>query len=774
MKRGQGAGWVVTARDAFNGLELWRRGLSAWPTARFRSGPPQLPRLVVASAEHVYVPLELGGAVLQLDAASGKTLQTFDATKGAEEILLTREMLLVLRGEPGARHARAATRHNVLVAINPQSGKTRWTADLAGLAQPETLAIHGDSVLVQIGDSVVCLAKASGKKRWVYEGGNKPGTQKDKPARGKKPKGGRAGGYGRHVLVVSDGVVLCNLLEGLVAISVKDGEKLWSGPGGLGFKAPLDLFVIDGKVWTGHHPGDPAPPPFGDFNVVRDLHTGKIKSKNTTSVDLQTLGHHHRCYRNKATVNYILTGKRGIELFDVNGDKHSRNNWIRGTCQYGIMPANGLLYAPPHSCGCFPEVLVRGFYAMAARRTDSRRPTTKGRLAKGPAFGKAGEEKIAASPSAWPTFRGNVQRGAVVDTELSQTPAKSWEAKIGGRLSQPVVAAGTLLVSSLDQHTVYALDAKTGKARWSRTVGGRVDSPPTIHEGRLCLFGSADGYVYCLRLSDGELVWRFQAAPADQRTVVWGQIESVWPVHGSVLMLKDVAYVSAGRASFFDHGMELYGLNPDTGQVVYHQHYETPQPKFGAGRDAADAASLKKQYSRHGWTDYKTVYQSDKSRSFSSGAGSLSDILLSDGTDIFLRHKRFGSDLKKKDGPARHLYAISGLLNDMAGEARTGWGVGDGAAGFGATGGGRGIYKKTGFVRTVLAYDSEKVWPGVNLKTGKQLVKVAGSGLQLTPVDSRKKGATIALSAPVVWDGVAAADGRLYVSLKDGSVVCYE
>jgi len=788
MKPGEPGGWVVTARDAFNGIELWRTPISSWPSARFRSGPPQLPRLVVASKDHVYVPLGLGDPVSQLDAASGKTLKTFDATNGAEEILLTGKMLLVLRGDPGARHAGVQAGRSVLVAIDPTAGRTLWTADFAGPAQPETLAAWENSVFIQIDNRVVCLDKASGEQRWAYDGGKKAAAEKKVVADPKKGKrasdkkkkkpagGGWKGGYGRHVLVVSDGVVLCNLAEGLVAVSVKEGKKLWTAPGGLGFRAPLDVFVINGSVWTGHHPGDPAPPPFNDFNEVRDLYTGEIKSTNDVSVNLQSLGHHHRCYRNKATVNYIMSGKRGIELFDLNGDKHSRNNWIRGTCQYGIMPANGLLYAPSHSCGCFPEVMVRGFYAMTSQRSPVRSQGS-GRLQKGPAYdqgSEVGKQGTEGTTNWWPTFRGNVQRGSVVDTELTEKPTEVWKAKIGGRLSQPVVAARTLLVSSLDQHTVYAFDAKTGETRWSRTVGGPVDSPPTIHEGRLCLFGSADGYVYCLRLSDGELVWRFLAAPADRRTVVWGQIESVWPVHGSVLMLKGVAYFSAGRSTLFDHGIELYGLNPNTGQIVHHHRYETPQPKFGTGRDAPDAKSLKKQYSRHGWTDYKTVYQSDKSRSFSSSAGSLSDILLSDGTDIFLRHKRFGSDLKMKDQPARHLYAISGLLNDMLGEARTGWGIGDGTAGFGATGGGRGIYQKTGFVCTVLAYDSEKVWRGVNLKTAKQLVKVAGSGLQLAPVDSTGKGVAIALPAPVVWDGVAAADGRLYVSLTDGRVVCFQ
>ena len=74
----------------------------------------------------------------------------------------------------------------------------------------------------------------------------------------------------------------------------------------------------------------------------------------------------------------------------------------------------------------------------------------------------------------------------------------------------------------------------------------------------------------------------------------------------------------------------------------------------------------------------------------------------------------------------------------MAGEARTGWGVSDGTAGFGATGGGRGIYQKSGFAPTVLAYDSEKVWRGVNVKTRKHLVKIAGSveGIDLMDADA--------------------------------------
>jgi outer membrane protein assembly factor BamB len=111
----------------------------------------------------------------------------------------------------------------------------------------------------------------------------------------------------------------------------------------------------------------------------------------------------------------------------------------------------------------------------------------------------------------------------------------------------------------------WPCDAKSGKTNWQFTAGGRVDSPPTYYAG-LLLFGSADGYLYCLRSSDGELCWRFLAAPNDQRLTSFEQVESVWPVHGSVLIADGVAYFVAGRSIFLDGGLHLWRLNPKTGR----------------------------------------------------------------------------------------------------------------------------------------------------------------------------------------------------------------
>jgi len=120
---------------------------------------------------------------------------------------------------------------------------------------------------------------------------------------------------------------------------------------------------------------------------------------------------------------------------------------------------------------------------------------------------------------------------------------------------------GRLLWGSKDRvnlgYTVYAMDGSSGKILWSYCAGGRVDTPPTYYRG-LVLFGSRDGWVYCLRASDGELAWRFRAAPQwEHLACAFDRVESLWPVHGSVLVLGDVVYLSAGRSTFLDGGMVL-------------------------------------------------------------------------------------------------------------------------------------------------------------------------------------------------------------------------
>jgi hypothetical protein len=212
---------------------------------------------------------------------------------------------------------------------------------------------------------------------------------------------------------------------------------------------------------------------------------------------------------------------------------------------------------------------------------------------------------------------------------------------------------------------VVALDAEDGAENWSFTPGGPVDTPPTLHEG-LALFGCGDGHVYCLRASDGALVWRFRAAPQDRRTLDCEQLESVWPVHGSVLVLDGVAYVSAGRSTYLDGGIRLYGLAPQTGRVLYRKHFRSEHGDLEDLLKRKDELNKKpKELGQNIVADWRTFGAPDRADAFHMAGGALNDVLTSDGQSIYMKHERFSRELKRQKKKGRHLFSTSRLVNDV-------------------------------------------------------------------------------------------------------------
>jgi hypothetical protein len=223
-----------------------------------------------------------------------------------------------------------------------------------------------------------------------------------------------------------------------------------------------------------------------------------------------------------------------------------------------------------------------------------------------------------------------------------------WETSIGGKLSAMTFADGRLYVSSVDAHTVHAMNANSGKLLWSFTTGGRVDSPPTVWRGHV-LFGSADGHVYCLCASDGTLVWSFRAAPAEQRLMAHEQIESVWPVSGSVLVREGVVYCVAGRAMWLDGGLRLLRLDAATGKLLSETVLDDKYP--------GTEDSLQKDVK---WPNLPVA---------------LPDILSCDGRYIYMRSQPFDfegnrpevitpRDYKAQRGETAHLFSATGFLDD--------------------------------------------------------------------------------------------------------------
>ena len=663
--------WTVIARDAFSGVILWKRRIGRWHTHLWplKSGPAQLPRRLVASQDRVYVTLDLDGPLVAMDAATGKTVRTFEGSNATEEAILHDDVLFLLvdeqAGKPefaGADRLKRAygakfwdERARQIMAVGAEDGKLLWSTERRVL--PATLAADSERVVFHDGQSVVCLNRVTGDEFWRSEP-----VERSEEIRS----------FYLPILVLYDNVVLfsggetAGLQTGswytsgkdtLTALSAETGELLWTAyhpPSG--YRSPEDLLVANGLVWTGETTSGRA---VGVF-TGRDPQTGEIKSEFAPDVD--TYWFHHRCYRGKATDNYLLMARTGTEFIDVRNQHWTPHHWFRGACLYGVMPANGLIYGPQHPCACYLETKQYGFNALAPASSGPRirdDALAKERLQRGPAFGQATDlqSPVEEHQSQWPTYRHDAARSGHTKAAVGAELEFAWQTELGGRLSSPVIAGGKLFVAKIDTHQVCCLDTRSGAPLWSFTAGGRVDSPPTIYRG-LAIFGSMDGHVYCLRALDGALVWRFRAAPDDQRLMSFEQVESVWPVHGSVLVQDGVVFCVAGRSMFLDGGLRFLRLDPITGRKLS----ETVLNSGEAGTDE----ELEKYVS---WLNMPPA---------------LPDVLSCDGQLVYMRSQPFdlngtrlpleampaGTDADRGAPPATqrpehvHLFSPTGFLDD--------------------------------------------------------------------------------------------------------------
>lgn len=289
------------------------------------------------------------------------------------------------------------------------------------------------------------------------------------------------------------------------------------------------------------------------------------------------------CSGSRCTVNWLMAN--GLCYWSLDGDLVTTTWAARSACGTGVFPAYGMVFALPTGCDCI--TYSRGYLGLSCAPLPEPLPDDR-RLLKGPAFGEVEKSVIAADD--WPMFLHDPRRSSAAAKSLPHGLKELWRAKVVdrltgpiaddrrrgesdlGALSAPIAAAGTLLVARPELHQVVALDPATGKVRWSFTAGGLIDSPPTIYQG-LALFGAHDGHVYALRLADGELVWRFLAAPAERKAVLHGQLSSAFPVHGSVVVLDGKLLATAGFHSDLG-GIHAWVLDPHSGEIRKKVHYK--------------------------------------------------------------------------------------------------------------------------------------------------------------------------------------------------------
>ena len=824
--------WFLAARDAFNGAPLWkvpirRWGWREWKHSWFNTRPGDIPlniqKRLVAVGDMVYVTLGYHAPVSQLDARTGEILRTYAGTDPTVEVLCADGALVlsVLAGDGVKVMAvDAATGRRLWVTEKAYAGTTvdyvRWRA-MRGSTKPAkldpslNLATDGKAVALIDGAHVVGLDFETGAQRWRTKF---PLDKADLNAGGIQSGGNLWIG----TMIVTDGVVIHASPSKLAAMSADTGKVLWTQPkryiGHLWYEWK-DVFVIDGVVWTwtadlergkltrgGARRGSSLYPRKA---MGYDVRTGKLKREVDLGFIFKT-HHHHRCYRNKATLRYILASRRGTEFVDLKHGRHTLHNWVRGTCHVGMMPANGLQYAPPHPCVCYIDEKLNGLLALAPASANATagKPATP-QLVKGPAYSEISDLKSQISEDDWPTFRHDPLRTGATPARLPDDLKPLWRVKAGTRVSAPIAVGGRLFVSLVDEHHVACLDAATGRKLWERPTGGRVDSPPTYHRSAV-LFGSADGWVYCLRATDGQLAWRFRAAPAARLIAVNGQLESAWPVSGSVLVREGKVYVAAGRSSQLDGGIHMYCLDAVSGKLLHQTHLAGPDYKVDtAGNVIVDPA--------------KTSAAMDPKATFKENyvlpMGALAGVMMSDDTAVYMRTETFDAELNRKRGkPA--LVPRAGFLDDNYFK-RTPWTFGGQYA--------RLIVHDARSVYYVRMFDSLRGLDpsvyftpaakgyllfakdiGAKQDRWSQRVPVRVRAMVLTqnrllvagppdvmdPKDplgafegrkggllyvvdsaSGKKLAEHKLASPPVFNGAAAAGGRLLITQEDGSVTCF-
>jgi outer membrane protein assembly factor BamB len=790
--------WFVVARDAFNGVLLWKKpvekwGWRQWKDTWFKCRPGVFPisinRRLVAVGDDVYVTLGYRAPVSRLDAKTGEVLQVYADTERTNEIIRTEDRLIFsMNSDAGVK----------IACLDASSGKEKWRTEpkykgttkdyikfksMRGVVKPTkldpgvNLSVGEDIICLLDHRDVVCLDIRSGAEKWRSEVADEEGDA------------------WMGSLIVGKDAVICATAKTLYSLSPKTGKKLWTKT-----KRPLghlwyewkDVFVIGGLVWTY---GPKVEKQLGKFRSSwpaamngYDPKTGKTV-KTVSLGNIFTAHHHHRCYRNKATDRYILTSRRGTEFVDLTGAEHSVHNWLRGICHMGMMPANGLQYAPPHPCRCYINENLPGFNAIASDWASSPQPVKpRPPLEKGPAYGEiSNANSIQAGAGDWPTYRGDAIRSGTARCKLPTKLKRLWTVKAGGKLSAPVIAAGKLFISAVDDYYVLALNAKDGSKLWETPVGGRVDSPPTYYKGTV-LLGCADGYVYCLRADDGEFVWRFRAAPEQRLIGAFSRLESAWPVNGSVLVHKGVAYFAAGRSSYLDGGIRVYALNPTTGALLNRAKLSGPETDF---------------------SNTKAHFTYDK------GPGTKCDIMQADENGVYLRDKAFDLALKPQASKKieNRVRPLGGFLDDTY-FRRAMWYYGKmGNYGQLVVHQGDDAYIVRMFHNRRLLDPKNYFTPG---KDGYRIIAVSEGWKKDIPVRVRamaiaggqlilsgppdvvgakdplgafegRKGAMIRtlatsdgkqiaeykLDSPPVFNGLAAAGGRLYIVTTDGNVRCF-
>lgn len=258
--------------------------------------------------------------------------------------------------------------------------------------------------------------------------------------------------------------------------------------------------------------------------------------------------------------NVYYVAREGAPI--TNGIQKSYGG-VRAACGIGALPANGLVHVLPNglACGC------ASLHATVAMEPGAGPEAVDEKVLPEPVAGTAPASPTPAGAGDWPMYLADAARSGLGAEDLRPAHALAWEAKLPGTLTPCIAAGDAVFVGSTDE-CLRALDAATGKTRWTFHAAGPFRAAPAYWNGRV-FSGCDDGWLYALNAADGSLCWKLRAAPFARRQVAYETVISPWPVRQGVVVADGTVFFSAGFMP--GTGIYAYGADAATGKVLWRE-----------------------------------------------------------------------------------------------------------------------------------------------------------------------------------------------------------
>lgn len=253
-----------------------------------------------------------------------------------------------------------------------------------------------------------------------------------------------------------------------------DGDEAPQVPEIVGW---TEVDLASGKVLR--RIGYPTKRPWGGIDAAQNA-TAVFTAKLSQAVGRNWS---HRCYPDIALPSAILSQTTEIVPFDGSEPLHMRG--VRGQCTVGYGLGAMAMFTPPNQClGCYPMIRGMVAYEQKAD-SGATTIADADRLVKGEGSQpKVQHESVPSEWTMYRgNVQRTGCTSEKIDPQ-NLVPSWSVTTS-GGRGTQAVILDGILVIAGINTGRITALNAQTGATVWETSLPGRIDTAPSLAKGKV-------------------------------------------------------------------------------------------------------------------------------------------------------------------------------------------------------------------------------------------------------------------------------------------------